>query len=138
MLTPFLRTLEERVETVALERPVGQMLDQHTVMAQAVAAVVTYRGLAQLEEDRQRIEAEPALEPREEIDHETLVSDSEWAILRPLFLLYIERETALMLEASRGLGVDVFGRTASEIASDITAFEQELPRKAFLQPALTV
>lgn len=66
------------------------------------------------------------------------LTPSEYAIIRPLFELYVEHENAMMLEASRGLGVDVFGRTVSEIAQDITQHEMDLPKQAFMEPAETI
>ena len=42
---------------------------------------------------------ESSLAPYPSLD----LSDSEWALIRPLFLLYVERETALHLEDTRGL-----------------------------------
>ena len=66
------------------------------------------------------------------------LTPSEYAIIQPLFELYAEHENAMMLEASRGLGVDVFGRTVSEIAQDITQREMDLPKLAFMEPAETI
>jgi hypothetical protein len=66
------------------------------------------------------------------IDGDTVVSVGEWAVIGPLFLLYTERLRAQMVEATRGLGVDVFGRSVSEIEQDITRMQEEtLPAKAF-------
>lgn len=133
-------TLAERVEAfIASERPIGQPLDDAQIMAQALAATRFYHGYAALE----GFPGEPITEPpcRETdfwLDESILLSDSEWAIIRPLFLLYVERETALMLEASRGLGVDVFGRSTSEIQGDITLYEGELAHKAFFCPIITL
>lgn len=63
---------------------------------------------------------------------QTLLSTGEWAIIRPLFVLYTERENAMRLEASRAVGLDVYGRMVSEIASDIGMMENDiLPGKAF-------
>lgn len=58
---------------------------------------------------------------------------SEWAIIKPIFDLYLEHENATHLEASRGMGVDVFGRSVSEIQADITQREMDLPKAAFLE-----
>lgn len=63
---------------------------------------------------------------------------SEFAIIRPLFELYIEAENAQHLEASRGLGVDVYGRSSSEVANDIAQMELEIPHRAFLQLPETI
>ena len=76
--------------------------------------------------------------PFSELTDATVVSPSDWAIIRPLFLLYCEREQALMLESSRVMGVDVFGRTSSEVQQDINTAEAELPQKAFIQPAFSI
>lgn len=69
----------------------------------------------------------------------THLSTGEWAVIRPLFFLYCERESAHRLEASRGMGVDVYGRSVSEIAQDISVMENEtLPAKSFMQVAIEV
>lgn len=115
----------------SLERPTGILLDGATVLAQALAAARFYAGYAALS-------AHAGLLPLPDIAGETEISTSEWAVIRPLFLLYVERETALQLEASRGLGMEAFGRSSSEVANDIQAFEQELPRRAFFQSIITV
>jgi hypothetical protein len=59
-------------------------------------------------------------------------------MIRPLFLLYLERETALQLEASRGMGIDPFGRSSSEVAGDIVQMELGYPHAAAFQPIFTV
>lgn len=114
-----------------LERPAGNLLDPETVLAQAVAATRFYAGFA-------TIRSREGADPVPDIDGTTEISESEWAIIRPMFLLYAERETALQLEASRGMGIDPFGRAASEIAGDIAQAEAEMPHRAFCQPILTV
>lgn len=114
------------------ERPISVLLEANTVLAQAVAAVSFYAGYAVL---RVNATVEP---PYPAIDDMTEISVSEWSIIRTLFMLYVERETALQLEASRGMGIDVFGRSVSEITQDITQYEAELPHKAFFQEVVTV
>lgn len=134
-----LQPIEQRTQAfMERERPSGLMLDPEQVTAQAVAAARLYRGFARLDEHWARLETDPDAPELATIDATTPLSDSEWALIRPLFLLYLERETALMLEASRGLGVDVFGRSTSEIATDISMTEQEMAHRAFLFPAITV
>jgi hypothetical protein len=83
--------------------------------------------------------AEPVVEPSLPIkslgyvNDQTVLSMGEWALIRPLFVLYAERENAMRLEASRAMGLEVYGRSASEIASDIAAMESPdgLPARAF-------
>ena len=110
----------------AFERTDGNLLDPSILTDLARAATRFYAGYAVLVE---HIDADPI----PEITGDTELTLSEWAIIRPLFLLYVERETALQLEASRGMGLDVFGRSVSEIAQEITAMEAELPHRAFVR-----
>lgn len=114
------------------ERPVGMVIDEDQVVHQLVAAVRFYAGYAQLKA------FDEYAAPLEKITPETDITSSEWAMIRPLFLLYAERENALQLEASRGMGVDVYGRSVSEISSEITQLEADMPYKAFIIPIETV
>lgn len=68
------------------------------------------------------------------------LTTGEWAVIRPLFSLYVEKEQALRLEASRAAGLDVYGRQVSEIAGDIAAMEgpDGVPSRAFAASAVTV
>lgn len=114
------------------ERPIGILLDEDTVTAQAIAATRIYAGYGGLKAfDYEEPDAGA-------ITAETPLSTSEWAVIRPLFVLYLEKETALQLEASRGMGVDPYGRSSSEIASEIMQAEQAMPLQAFCVPAFEV
>ena len=123
----------------ALERPAGNLLDAESVLAQAVAAASFYAGYARI---TSRIPAPvvfPALPaPIPAISGTTEITESEWALIRPLFMTYVERETALQLEASRGMCMDVYGRSTGEVAGDITQLEAELPRLAFGCSIITI
>ena len=71
------------------------------------------------------------------IDGYTDVTVSEWAIIRPLFILYVERETALQYEASRAMGIDPVGRSSDAVAGDIERYESEtMPKLAFSRLAI--
>lgn len=73
------------------------------------------------------------------ITGDTDLSTGEWAIIRPLFVLYVDRENAMLLEATRGMGADPFGRSVSEIAQEIAQWETEvIPTKAFVHTAIEV
>jgi hypothetical protein len=73
------------------------------------------------------------------IDLDTTLTAGEWAIIRPLFVLYVELAQAEALEATRGLGVDVYGRSVSEIRGDIRLMEDEtIPAKSFVFPMIEV
>jgi len=125
-------TLTELADTFAKdERPAGNLLDDAAVLAQAVAATRYYAGFAMLR-------AHDGATTPPDITGTTTITTSEWALIRPLFLLYVERETAIQLEASRGMGADPFGRSSSEVAAEITQIEAEMPCKAFFHPVVTV
>lgn len=120
--------------------PAALMLEQDTVEKMLKKAVVFYCGFAELTNL-------PAVTPsiHSGVTGTSLISDpdidltpSEWSIIRPLFELYVEKENALHLEASRSLGVDVFGRTASEVAQEILQAEEAFPLKAFYSPCFQV
>ena len=124
-------TLAELADRFATrERPAGNLLDPDSVLALAMAATSFYAGYAVI---TSRIPA-----PVPAISGSTDLSESEWALIRPLFMLYVERETALQLEASRSMGMEVYGRSTGEIASDITQMEAELPRLAFCGVIITI
>lgn len=74
----------------------------------------------------------PSIKPTAIPTPQTEITNSEWALIRPLYLLYVERANAVALEASRTLGVEVFGRTVDQVQADIVREEQEImPRFAF-------
>lgn len=122
-----LATLVERF--LNQERGVANILPADHVTAQAVAAVSYYAGFTSLEH--------PPLEGAE-IDPSIDISVSEWAEIRPLFMLYVERESALQLEATRSMGAEVFGRSASEVGMEISQLEADFPRRVFCFPVFTV
>jgi hypothetical protein len=58
---------------------------------------------------------------------------SEWGVISPLFVLYVEFENALRLEASRVLGAEPYGRTSDQIGPEIEACEIAMEKGAFTQ-----
>ena len=124
-------------EYITKERPLSLVIDAGTVLAQAIAATQAYAGYARLESEGVATETMPL--PHTIITDFTQLSLSEWAVIKPLFLLFVERENAIQLEASRGLGADVFGRLSSEIQQDINNYLLvSLPKNAFCQQVITV
>lgn len=74
-----------------------------------------------------------------DIDENVDITVSEWAEIRPLFILYVERENALQMEATGILSAGGgFGRSSSEVGSEITQLEADLPRRVFFHPVVTV
>ena len=113
------------------ERPVGVLIDDEQVLNLLIAAVRTYAAYGALNslQDKKSFT---------DIVADTEISTSEWGVIRPLFVLLVERETAIQLEASRGMGVETFGRSVSEISSEIAQIEAEIPHKAFYQPIVSL
>lgn len=135
-------TLRELAENFcANERPEGVIVSFETVLAQLIAATKFYLAYAVgykfINPDQDDI-TQTELPTMQEITAEHELTMSEWGIIRPLFLLYVEREAALNLEASRLMGVDVFGRSTSEIQSEIQQVEAEMHSKAFCEPVFSV
>lgn len=81
----------------------------------------------------------PAPVPPPPLDADTEITYGEWAVIKPLFELYVERENARALEASRSQGVDVYGRAVDVIEADIRQYETlDMPRLAFNTQPLSV
>ena len=115
---------------LAEERSVAVLLAESQVHALAVAAVSFYCGYNDL-----------ASCPDTELSDITAtakITISEWAVIKPLFLLYVERETALQTEATGMQGVNGYGRNSSEVNSEISNLEREFPQKASCFGAITV
>ncbi|MGZ8220070.1 MAG: hypothetical protein ACXWT0_00330 [Methylobacter sp.] len=123
------------------ERPAGNILDTTVLTALAIKAVNYYSGFGALAAHLAIPIADPAPDPPTpypDVTASTDVTVSEWALIGPLFLLYVERENAIQLEASRDMGIDPFGRSSSEVAGDIVNMELDFPHKAFQRDILTV
>ncbi len=134
------------------ERPVGIIVDVPVVIQQAVNAAryfATFGAIESLLSDGALLGADssdpsniilgvnpvPAVEW---IDQSTALTMQEWGCIKSLFMLYVERESAVLLEASRTLGADVYGRQTSEIAQEIAQVEQDIPQLAFFQPIISI
>lgn len=133
--------LSEIVAGYMENAPAGLLLDAPFVTRCLKKAVRFYCGWQKLAAPslaadliHDPIDASDLLDGNQDFD----VTPSELGIIRPLFELYVEHENAMHLEASRGLGVDVFGRTVAEIAMDINQHELDLPKLAFMEPAETI
>ncbi|WP_292999997.1 hypothetical protein [Nevskia sp.] len=72
------------------------------------------------------------------LTEDTVLTVGEWGIVRPLFVLYVERENALHLESAESLGVQVYGRRSSEVTQDITQAEELVRFSAFSRPIIGV
>lgn len=121
------------------ERPIGCFLAPETVLEQIVSAVRLYNGYATLDALAADPFAIPPLPPIPPIIDGTLdLTDSEWVLIGPIAMLYVEREEARQAEMSRGMGLDPFGRTVAEVQQDIQQSASALPLQAFFQPIVTI
>lgn len=106
----------------------GLIIDGEDVIKQACAAARQYLAWGEIAS----IGADGAPAGLGDVDEHCIITPSEWGLIKPLAVLYVERENARALEASRGQGVDVYGRSVSEIEQSITQYEvMDLPRLAF-------
>lgn len=120
--------------------PVGLVLDRTDVEKALKEAIRFYAGYATLsglplaaDGIHSDINATNGIDdPEFELNH------SEWSIIKPLFERYVEKTNQVALEATRGMGLDVYGRTVSEIQMDIATLEAEMPQKAFYEPFFSV
>jgi hypothetical protein len=128
-----------------LEDNAGLVLDSPAVAKQLKRATRLYSGYRRIESlrlyDADGVEIDPfpvtadnAIEGDQDID----LTAGEWAIIEPLAKLYVDEQNAIHLEASRGLGVDPYGRSASEIAGEVRQLEDEFPYRCFVFECETV
>jgi len=66
------------------------------------------------------------------------LTPSEYALIWPLFRLYIELENATALESSRGMGAEIYGRTTGEIQVEIGQVEERMERLAYRFEVITI
>jgi hypothetical protein len=111
----------------------GLVIDDDKVKEQALTAARQFSAwgqLANVPEDQDDMAT---------INGDIVLTSSEWGVIKPLFMLYVERENARTLEASRGMGVDVYGRDANTIEGDIRQYETvDLPRAAFSEEPVSI
>lgn len=142
-----MQTAQERVDAhYNADIPTRNMLDPEQALALLLAAVRKYKAYGELEHHAQQRQAhEKALEtdPHAQlslapVDKDLPLADSEWGVIEPLWQLYMERERALMVEATRIMGDVSHGRMSSEIQADITLYEGDMHVKAFVYGIVTV
>lgn len=128
--------LELITEFMASRLTGGLVIDMPDVTKAMLKAVRFYAGYAEVS---YFFKQDPSVTPAlTQLTDAVTLTTSEWAIIQPLFNAYADHENALRLEASRGLGVDVYGRSSSELSAEIKQLELDLPRKAFYQPFVGV
>lgn len=133
--------ISDWVSALADQRPDSLMLDVPQLNGLAIKAANAYSAYGALAEHLAIPIADPAPSPPDPYPPISVATDltvSEWGVIRPLFLLYVEYETATLMEASRGMGVELHGRQTSEIMADIATMESNMPNLAFQQNVTTI
>lgn len=69
---------------------------------------------------------------------DNVISESNWAVIKPLAHLFVELETAKLQEATKNHGLDPFGRSSAEIENDIMNYRNDLQKKMFACPILSI
>lgn len=115
--------------------PIGCVLLPDQVERSLRDATRQYCGYASLESG-QIIDASAMAEAGSDQDID--LSLSELSVIRPLWALYMERENAMALEASRSQGADVFGRAVAEVQMSINDYEMRLPQLAFYSDIVSI
>lgn len=123
--------------------PTGIILDEDQITRHLKAAVRFFCGHAVLKNHPPASDGDGVHSPVSADNEITGNQDfdltvGEYALIKPLFYLYVELENATGLEASRGQGLDVFGRSSSEIRQELSQMETDMPRIAYVEPAFTV
>lgn len=123
-------------EYVSVRAPGWLVLSGQEALASALRATQFYAGYGGIESMALPTAPSSAIKQLTSITPEVVLTVSEWALISPLFVLYLEFENAQRLEASRASGLEVYGRSTSEVAQDIKEAEERMPQKAFSQPML--
>lgn len=123
--------------------PVGIILDEDQITRHLKGAVRFFCGHAVLKNHPPIASGDAVHSPVNasndiEGDQDFDLTLGEYALIKPLFYLYVELENATGLEASRGQGLDVYGRSASEIRQELTQLENDMPRIAYVEPIISV
>lgn len=115
--------------------PIGCVLLDDQVERSLRDATRQYCGYANLESE-QVIDsmAQAVADSSQDID----LSLGELSVIRPLWMLLLERENSMALEASRSQGAEVFGRSVAEVQADIRDYETRLPLLAFSSDIVSI
>mgnify|MGYP003409789645 CR=1 FL=1 len=125
--------ISQLVDQYVAELPIGCVLTEEQITRHLRDAVRQYCGYARLTSAQSTdgvhsdIDATATAEGAQNLD----LTPSELAIIRPLWLLYIEHENAMALEASRSQGAELYGRSTPEVKQPILEYERSLPQLTF-------
>lgn len=115
--------------------PIGCLLLEEQIQRSLRDATRHYAGVADFESGQViDASAQADADSPQDID----LSLSELVLIRPLWLLFMERENSMMLEASRTQGAELYGRAVSEVEGGITEYLTRLPQLAFSSDLVSI
>lgn len=125
--------ISQLVEQYLAELPIGCVLTEEQITRHLRDATRQYCGYAQLTsaQSSDSVHSDLYSDDAAPIAVDVVLTHSELAIIRPLWLLYIELENAVALEASRSQGADPYGRASTEVKQSILDYELRLPQLTF-------
>ncbi|QIB09042.1 hypothetical protein GZ982_30320 (plasmid) [Pseudomonas fluorescens] len=117
------------------ELPIGCVLTSEQVERSLRDATRQYCGCADLKSG-QVVNAQALIgaDPTQDVD----LTAGELSLIRPLWLLYLEKENSMALEASRSQGAELFGRAVAEVQPAIQDYELRLPELAFCEDWISI
>lgn len=127
--------LSELVDQYMVVLPIGCVLTEEQVMRSLRDAARQYCGHADLVAG---VNVDGAALIGDVAEQDVDISHSELSVIKPLWLLYLERENGMALEASRTQGAELFGRSVAEVQASIQDYETRLPLLAFCEDWITV
>lgn len=74
----------------------------------------------------------------QQIAADTQLTFSEIEVIRPLWMLFNEKEISGMMELSRGMGVEQAMRSVAEVEMAIAEYQMRLPDLAFYEPVRSI
>lgn len=126
--------ISQLVDQYFADLPIGCVLTEEQVTRHLRDAVRQYCGYARLTSAQSVDDVHSVLDDTSgatPVAVDVDLTHSELAIIRPLWLLYIEKENSTALEASRSQGAELFGRAVSEVVQSILDYELRLPQLTF-------
>jgi hypothetical protein len=126
--------ISQLVDQYTTELPIGCVLTEEQITRHLRDAVRQYCGYARLTSAQSVDDVHSVLDDASgstPVAVDVDITHSELAIIRPLWLLYIEHENAMALEASRSQGADPYGRSTPEVKQSILDYERSLPQLTF-------
>lgn len=125
------------------ESHITTLFDEDSLEILFIDAVREYQAWASLNQENQRLKCDGGilsiLSEAIMVKGDTKITTAEWGVIKPLAYLYVERQEAMIQEASKNHMHEQFGRTSSEVEQDITAYRNDQMRRlAFRMPIVTI